>query len=103
MSNGTVGGQTPTPGEIHHRLQRAIFDPSPARIALSVAGYISEREQAEKHGITLTTLRRWRRRNYGPKGVQVGRKFLYRDDASERWLEEQEAAAAAAAEPRRRR
>jgi hypothetical protein len=29
MADGTVGGQAPTPDELHHRLQRAIFDPAP--------------------------------------------------------------------------
>jgi hypothetical protein len=63
-------------------------------------GYIAEKDQAEKHGISLATLRRWRDRKYGPAPIRVGRRYFYREDASERWLAEQESAAA---EPRRRR
>jgi hypothetical protein len=63
------------------------------------AGYIPEKAQAEKHGISLATLRRWRGMKYGPAPIKVGRRYFYRDDASERWLAALENAAA---EPRRR-
>jgi hypothetical protein len=104
MSDGTVGGQTPTPGEIHHRLQRAIFDPSPSRIALSAAlsGWLTEAEQAAKDCVSVATLRRRRARRYGPLPVQFGRKYLYRSDASEKFLEAQEMAAAEPPRGRRR-
>jgi hypothetical protein len=67
---------------------------------ICLSGYIPETAQAEKHNVSVATLRRWKRLKYGPQPVQIGRKFFYRVDASERWLEGQETAAA---EPRRRR
>ena len=73
------------------------------RSSTGLAGYITEAEQAEKHDISLATLRRWRQQRYGPQAVQIGRRFYYREDATERWLAEQEAAAKASAEPRRGR
>jgi hypothetical protein len=57
------------------------------------AGYITEAEQARKDNISLATLRRRRVSRYGPQPVQFGRKFYYREDATERWLAEQETAA----------
>jgi hypothetical protein len=55
----------------------------------AIKGYIAEEAQARKHGHSLATQRRWRRRRYGPKAVQFGRDWLYAEDATERWLDEQ--------------
>jgi hypothetical protein len=66
----------------------------------ALSGWLTEAEQAAKDRVSIATLRRRRARRYGPQPVQFGRKFLYRSDASERFLAEQETAAA---EPRRRR
>jgi hypothetical protein len=65
------------------------------------SGWLGEAEQAAKDNVSVATLRRRRVRGYGPQPVQFGRKYLYRNDASERWLEQQESAAAE--EPARRR
>jgi predicted DNA-binding transcriptional regulator AlpA len=70
-----------------------------ARCGEGFNGYIAEKDQAQKHGVSLATLRRWRDRKYGPQPVRIGRKYFYRDDASEQWLAALENAAA---EPRRR-
>ena len=87
---------------IRHAFQKWVdsrrAEPAPG----GIPGYITEAEQAAKDGISLATLRRRRARKYGPQPVPFGRKFYYREDATERWLEEQEAAAEAATEPRRR-
>ena len=37
----------------------------------SVLGYILEAEEAARCGITVPTLRKWRRRGYGPKAVKM--------------------------------
>jgi hypothetical protein len=71
-----------------------------ARCGGSFNGYIPETAQAEKHGVSLATQRRWRKLKYGPAAVRIGRRYYYRADASEDWLAAQETAAA---EPPRRR
>jgi hypothetical protein len=68
-----------------------------------IDGYIPESAQAEKHGVSLATLRRWRKQNYGPTAVQIGRKFFYRDYATEEWFKQQESAASEPARRGRRR
>jgi hypothetical protein len=59
----------------------------------ALSGWLIEAEQAAKDHVSVATLRRRRARGYGPQPIRFGRKFLYRCDASERWLAEQEAAA----------
>ena len=59
----------------------------------NITGHITEDEQAERIGVTKSTLRRWRRRGYGPKHVRIGRVILYTEDADARFLAEQAAAA----------
>jgi predicted site-specific integrase-resolvase len=56
-------------------------------------GYHSEQEEADRLGIGLATLRRWRRIGLGPKAVRCGRRYLYSHDADAKWIAEQQAAA----------
>ena len=51
-----------------------------------VAGLRSETEQAERLGISLRTLRRWRDIKYGPTPTQIGRFFYYSDDAERAFI-----------------
>jgi hypothetical protein len=112
MSDGTVGGQMPTPDELHHRLQRAIFNPSPAKIGHNgglplqgeskIPGWITEAQFARQLGLSITTVRRWRRRGYGPTWVKIGRRDYTRETAAADFAAAQLADAEAAAEPRRR-
>jgi hypothetical protein len=74
-----------------------------ARCGGSFDGYIPEKAQAEKHDVSVATLRRWKKLKYGPQPVQIGRKYFYRADASERFLAEQETATEHRDRPRRRR
>lgn len=67
-----------------------------------IAGHITEDEQADRVGITKSTLRRWRRGGYGPRQVKIGRFILYPEDADTRFLAEQAIAAEAQHGPRRR-
>ena len=101
MADGTVGGQAPTPDELHHRLQRAIFDPAPAQIGHSdgptdralrrkfkpaVPGWHSEEDAARLLGEHIQTRRKKRQRGIGPKWVRHGRDILYPDGAEEEYL-----------------
>jgi DNA-binding transcriptional MerR regulator len=56
-------------------------------------GYFDEAEEAELLGVSLSTLRRWKRRKIGPVPITVGRSTLYSIDENERWLAEQQAKA----------
>jgi hypothetical protein len=106
MPNEGIGlGDAPTPiaDEMRRlRLQSRLRDVSPTETENRPAGYLTEIEQARKDDISVATLRRRRAQKYGPQPVQIGRKFYYRDDATECWLAKQEAAVMAAAQPPRR-
>lgn len=58
----------------------------------TLPGYYSEREQAARLGLALSSLRRWRRQRIGLVSVRVGRRVLYRHGADEEWLSRQQAA-----------
>jgi hypothetical protein len=66
-----------------------------------ILGYISEDSQASRSGVTVSTLRRWRGRGYGPRWEKFGRFVLYAEDANQRFIEEEAAAAEAQRQPRR--
>jgi helix-turn-helix protein len=57
----------------------------------NIPGYFSEREEAERLGIGLVTLRHWRRAGHGPSFIRIGRRYLYPHDADEKWIAEQRA------------
>jgi Helix-turn-helix domain len=59
------------------------------RGASGICGWITERQLADKLDLSLATVRRWRRRGYGPKSVRIGRRDFYREDAVERFAADQ--------------
>lgn len=50
--------------------------------------YYSEEEQAQRLGISVVQLRRWRRAGIGPQSVRCGRHELYPYGEDEKWLTE---------------
>jgi hypothetical protein len=56
-------------------------------------GYYSEQEQAERLGLVISSLRRWRRLGIGPASVRIGRRTVYKYGGDEKWLAEQQAKA----------
>jgi hypothetical protein len=59
----------------------------------SIPGYRSEEEQAARLGISIYTLRRWRRAGIGPRPIRLGRNDLYPENEEARFLDEKQAAA----------
>jgi hypothetical protein len=59
----------------------------------TIPGFLTETEQAARCGHSIWTLRRWRKRGYGPRAVLYGRVWLYPEDADARFLSEQAARA----------
>src|SRR5262249_12508938 len=55
----------------------------------AIPGFITEEQQAKKDDCSIETLRRRRKKDYGPRPVRFGRVWLYPEDASERFLAEQ--------------
>jgi hypothetical protein len=56
----------------------------------SLPGYRSEVEQAARLGITVRTLRRWRRRGKAPPHLQIGRTVVHSEEGEADWLARQE-------------
>lgn len=52
-----------------------------------LANYMSVGDAAQALNVHPHTLKRWRRRNYGPKPVKVGGRLYYRACDVERWLD----------------
>lgn len=52
------------------------------------------KELATQLGVSLDTLKRWRRLKQGPAWVRVGRQVRYAADAIDAWLAEQSRGAA---------
>lgn len=50
--------------------------------------YLRTEEFAEKARTSANTVRYWRRIGYGPSGVRVGRRVLYRTTDVNGWLEQ---------------
>ncbi len=48
---------------------------------------LSSEEVAKYLGVPLATLRRWRYRSTGPRGIRVGKHVRYRRDDVESWLD----------------
>ncbi len=67
-----------------------------------IPGYVTEETQALRSGVTLWTIRRWRRQGYGPRWAKFGRFVLYAEDANERFIAEEAAAAETRHNPPRR-
>lgn len=51
---------------------------------------LTEDQVCKKLGIKLSTLRTWRCRGKGPRGIKTGRKVLYRPDSVQAYLLSQE-------------
>lgn len=51
---------------------------------------LTEDQVCKKLGIKLSTLRTWRCRGKGPRGIKSGRKVLYRPDSVQSYLLSQE-------------
>jgi hypothetical protein len=57
-----------------------------------VPGLFTEREEAKQLGVSIRSLRRWRRTGYGPRYVQIGRFVYYAPTAHADFLDSQEKA-----------
>jgi hypothetical protein len=51
------------------------------------AGFLNEEQQAEELGVTVRTIRRWRKDGTGPAFTRNGQQVLYRADWTQQWLE----------------
>jgi hypothetical protein len=67
-----------------------------------IPGYIPEESQADRAGVTVSTLRQWRRQGYGPRWSKFGRFVMYAEDANARFIEDQASIAEARRNPRPR-
>ena len=52
------------------------------------AEFLSEKEVAERIGLSLASLQRRRAQGDGPEYARIGSRLLYRWDDVERWFEE---------------
>lgn len=48
---------------------------------------LSMRELADLVGVSYATVRQWRARGSGPRGIRVGRHVRFRPDDIDAWLE----------------
>lgn len=55
-----------------------------------LANLLTEDQVCDQLGIKLSTLRTWRCRGKGPRGIKTGRKYLYRPDSVQAYLLSQE-------------
>jgi hypothetical protein len=53
-------------------------------------GYVSEHEEAAALGLTVRTLRSWRKLGKGPNYVKIGRRFFYPLAGNASWLKASE-------------
>lgn len=53
--------------------------------------WLSNEDLAERYGVPLATVRKWRHEGTGPHGVKFGRHVRYADDELVRWEREQAA------------
>lgn len=54
----------------------------------ALAGFHSETELARRLGLSVWALRAWRRRNYGPPAIKIGRSVYYRTNDVDAFLED---------------
>ena len=64
--------------------------PSPGISRDVLEGYLSEREYARQHGLTIRTAQRHRKLRKSPPFIVVGRQVYYRVVAIREWLLSQE-------------
>jgi hypothetical protein len=90
----------PQIAEFHEENEAARLLPGPADTLQSpVPGFITEQQLADRLGLRLATIRRWKRRGYGPKFVKIGRKDYCKANAVEEFALAELAKAEAAALP----
>ncbi len=53
--------------------------------------WLSNEDLAERYGVPLATIRKWRHEGTGPRGVRLGRHVRYSVVECERWETEQAA------------
>jgi DNA-binding transcriptional MerR regulator len=53
---------------------------------MTIPGYRTEEQQAERLGKTVRTLRLWRQQGIGPAWIKAGKSVLYSEDSDVRWL-----------------
>jgi hypothetical protein len=51
-------------------------------------GYRTELEQAQLLNVTVRTLRGWRKKREGPAWTKKGKQYLYHDDWTADWLQQ---------------
>lgn len=69
-----------------------ISSPEKERSMAALTGYIREKDLAQELGLTVSALRAWRRRGYGPTARKVGRMVVYaRNEVDDFVYEGQEA------------
>lgn len=61
---------------------------------MSAPLWLSNEDLAERYGIPLATVRKWRHMGTGPKGARLGRSVRYPLAEVEKWEREQMAAQA---------
>src|SRR5215472_9391040 len=107
VSNETTGivryGETSPIADVltRYRLGGELAEAGP-REEIGIPGFITEEQLARQLGVALSTVRRWKRRRYGPKFVKLGRKDYCKETAAADFALELMAKAEAAAEPPRR-
>jgi Helix-turn-helix domain len=55
-----------------------------------LAAFLSEDDLAAEIGVTVRTLRRWRKKREGPDITEIGRRRMYAIAAVRRWLASRE-------------
>lgn len=53
--------------------------------------WLSNEDVADRYGVSVATVRKWRHESTGPKGVRFGRHVRYSVTELERWEREQAA------------
>jgi hypothetical protein len=82
-------GETPPIADAFSRLSESFTDPEES----GVAGFITEEQLARQLGVTLSTIRRWKSRGYGPKFVKIGRRDYCKESGAADFAAELMAAA----------
>lgn len=83
-------------------LEKYLLGSTSRPAASGIQGFITEADFAAQLGVAISTLQRWRYTRHGPRSVKIARRFYYREDAAETFLDEQLKKAETAAKPRRR-
>jgi hypothetical protein len=82
------------------RLRESLPDPEETT---RIPGFITEEQLARQLGVTLSTVRRWKSRGYGPKFAKIGRRDYCKETAASDFAAALLAEAEDRDRPRRRR